>query len=84
MSLIHKLRKNEVTPSLTKTPLKMRQWDLHKSKGELEKENPQYLFRIIWSKIVLEDELTKGDLLQIFPFRNGQDKLSMGLVKVDK
>ncbi|KAF7803638.1 B3 domain-containing protein [Senna tora] len=85
--LIHKPKKkmkNGMDMPLIETPIGLRQWNLHKSMGDPEKVNPQYVLRTGWNKVVLEDGFVRGDFVQIWAFRDAQDNLSMALVKVDE
>ncbi|KAI9087235.1 hypothetical protein K1719_030870 [Acacia pycnantha] len=80
--LIHTLSRNGVSPPLTKTSLELGQWDLHKNKKDLKKVSYQYALKTNWNTIVENDGLKKGDCVQIWAFRDVDNKLCMALVKL--
>ncbi|KAI9087164.1 hypothetical protein K1719_030799 [Acacia pycnantha] len=80
--LIHTPSRNGESLRLTKTLLEFGQWDLHKNKKDLKKVSYQYVLKTNWNTIVENDGLKKGDCVQIWAFRDVQNKLCLALVKL--
>ncbi|XP_028800962.1 B3 domain-containing protein At1g05920-like [Neltuma alba] len=80
--LIHTPRRNGVALPLIETSMEFGQWDLHKDKNDLQKVSYQYVLRTNWNTIVLRDELQQSDTVQIWAFRDVQNKLCMALIKL--
>lgn len=80
--LIHKPRENGVALPLSDIPLEFAQWNVHKDKKDPLKVSYQYVLRTNWNKLVLKDELKKGDKIEIWAFRDGHNNLCMALVKL--
>ncbi|KAI9087221.1 hypothetical protein K1719_030856 [Acacia pycnantha] len=80
--LIHTLTENGMSQALSETSLVLGQWDMHKNKKDLKKVSYQYVLQTNWNTIVENDGLKKGDCVQIWAFRDVDNKLCMALVKL--
>ncbi|XP_054817788.1 uncharacterized protein LOC129317495 [Prosopis cineraria] len=90
VSVIHKpLRENDDDNGLTsldhplivETTLTFAQWDLHKNEDDRQNISYQYVLNGGWNKIVFEDKLQKDDIIDVWAFRDIQNKLCMVVVR---
>ncbi|XP_028762302.1 putative B3 domain-containing protein At5g35780 [Neltuma alba] len=84
--LIHKPKKNNGVsdPSLTETILKFGQWNLHANKDDPRKVSSQYVLNGGWNNIVSEDRLKQNRTVEVWAFRDIQNRLCMALVQLGR
>ncbi|KAF7816069.1 B3 domain-containing protein [Senna tora] len=80
-TLVHKpMGEGEAT--MVESHIELTEWVMHK--GTNQKESHMYVLRSGWNKIVESDGLKCGDLVEVWCFRNREDRLCIILVVLER
>ncbi|KAJ7946638.1 B3 domain-containing protein [Quillaja saponaria] len=80
VQLIHRRERSGI-PILRTTNIILRQWDMKKLSGKV---STTYVLRTTWNDVAKVNGLKPGDVIQIWSFRNKEEKLCLALVVVGR
>ncbi|KAJ7946641.1 B3 domain-containing protein [Quillaja saponaria] len=80
VQLIHRPERSGI-PILRTTNIILRQWDMKKLSGKV---STTYVLRTTWNDVAKVNGLKPGDVIQIWSFRNREEKLCLALVVVGR